>query len=83
MVAAGAGPVGSYPGGGGPFSEWYPGGNGGPDGSGAAYGSRIRPGFEDSGAFVEMYPGGSCGAGPALAGRPATPSGVSSGPSWA
>ncbi|EIV24425.1 hypothetical protein MA3A0119R_2533 [Mycobacteroides abscessus 3A-0119-R] len=80
MAAAGAGPVGSYPGGGGPFSEWYPGGNGGPDGSGAvygpfsewypggnggpdgsgaAYGSRILPGFEDSGAFVEMYPGGS------------------------
>lgn len=59
VAATGAGPVGSYPGGGGPFSEWYPGGNGGPDGSGAAYGSRILPGFEDSGAFVEMYPGGS------------------------
>lgn len=59
VAAAGAGPIGSYPGGGGPFSEWYPGGNGGPDGSGAAYGSRILPGFEDSGAFVEMYPGGS------------------------
>ncbi|MUM18914.1 hypothetical protein FZI91_15725 [Mycobacterium sp. CBMA271] len=51
---SGAGPVGSYPGGGGPFNDWYPGGSGGPLGAGPAYGSRGALGVDEPGSVIEM-----------------------------